>query len=139
VNNLPQLTRLFGQVEVFRQVYPPEREVTFSNKFRLVTMGTTQKSFLLFLYYHRILQLSDASIHSFFRLVYVLCGGSVAPEKFSLYMLNTPEGFSLFYHRISDEEFEWLLLSLYYIYVQKKQLKFEVIAAVNLIVKKCGN
>ena len=71
-------------------------------------------------------------------MVYVLCGGST-PEKFSLYMLNTPEDFSLFLHRISEEEFEWLLLSLYYIYVQKKHLKFEVIAAVNLIVRKCGN
>lgn len=101
VNSLPQLTSIFGQIETARQVYPAESEVTFSNKFRLVPFEPTQKSFLLFTYYHHILELSDASIHSFFRLIYVLCGGSVSPEKFSLYMLNAPEDYSLFYHRIS--------------------------------------
>jgi hypothetical protein len=69
----------------------------------------------------------------------VICGGNADPDKFSLYMLNSTDEFSIFYHRISDEEFEWVLLSLYYIYVNKKHLKFEVISAVNLIVKKCGN
>lgn len=36
VTELPQLTRIFGEVEMVRQSYAPEKEVTFSNKFRLV-------------------------------------------------------------------------------------------------------
>jgi hypothetical protein len=94
---------------------------------------------MLFLYYFHIRDITDASIVSFFKLIYVFCGGMAPSDNFSLHLLNSPDEFSIFLYRISEEELEWILMSLYYIYIHKKQLKFEVVSALTLIRKKCGN
>lgn len=53
--------------------------------------------------------------------------------------MNKSNDQTLFVHRVSEEEIEWILLILYYVYVNYKHLKFEVISALSNIRKKTAN
>ena len=76
---------------------------------------------------------------SFFHLIYVYCGGKPSFGDFGLYLLNKSHEKTIFVHRVSEEEMEWILLVLYYIHGNYKHMKFEVIAATGMLRRKCAN
>jgi hypothetical protein len=57
----------------------------------------------------------------------------------SLYLLEKTNQVSIFRYSISEEELEWIILTLYELCTQVKKDKFELLAVINVIHRKVSN
>lgn len=56
-----------------------------------------------------------------------------------MYLLEKNSTISIFRYSISEEELEWIILTLYELCTQVKKDKFELLAVINLLHKKVSN
>ena len=69
------------------------------------------------------------------------CGGSMKDYSSisSFYLLEKKNLFNPFKFAMSEEEVEWMLLTLYELSIGLKLDRYELLAAVNMLYKKAAN
>jgi hypothetical protein len=74
-------------------------------------------------------------------MIYIYCGGDSKNygKITSFYLLEKKNLFNLFKYSISEQEIEWMLLTLYELSIESNKYKFELLAAINMIYKKTAN
>jgi hypothetical protein len=96
---------------------------------------------LLFVIYRNLEWLSAKALKDYLHTVYVYCGGDNKDyeSRASCYHLEKKNAFNPFKYSISDQEMEWMLVSLYELSIGSDFDRYELLAAINMVYKKTAN
>jgi len=96
---------------------------------------------MLYVIYREIDVLNHQSLKEYLKAIYLYCGGDLKDYAniSSFYLLEKKNLFNPFKHSISENEIEWMLLTLYELSIGSSRDRYELLAAINMIYKKTAN